>query len=505
MSSQKQLQIDDDLQDVTFETNNHEDNKDVSLETKNQCDNKVSSKQYTKINDLENDTIITGDKYAIVSMISPRNILNSNTWGIKIRGFENKDEKAEEKAESIRKRDKYFDVFVGFNGHWHPMNPTTTQIESEKYKNKDLNKIMKNIHESEKKEQVEKQLKKEVEEKAEEDLVIGDNNNDDYSDDEDLTYNDKFIYENEDCLDEDKLIPNQRYAVISFASPELVNNLQENFFKIRGYTSNLQKAQFLAKQIDEKDKKFSLAVVEIGKWAHVNFTLMGNAKRKKMDLQTFAEKQKIEENNLNEIIGRYKKKLDDKKDIMRKRKYEQIKECADEMNEDENNNQDKEDDSDDDLLMDESSNLIKEELGKNKDETKERLKNLISQNPSLKEKLEFAKTTKNVGTEKERNEEKTKEEKKIKEGMYIQKLNRDKYATMERMRKRLEEKKKNAGENVNEKKVKINKEALRINEKRHNIEELKGDKDKIEANLKASRERMKELIAKRKANLELEK
>jgi hypothetical protein len=496
MSTNQSLVNNDELDNITFETQ-------PELQEEQNYKKSTNNKKYTKIDGLENDKNFIGHKNVIVSMISPDNILNCGTWGIKIRGFEDDDKKTEDKAELIRKMDKHFDVFVGLNGYWHPMNPTTTQIESEKYKNKDLNKIMKNIHESEKKElreKIKKEEEKQIEDEnpeEEEERILNElySKNDDINEDDDELCNESFLYSKEDCLDEDRIIQDQRFAIISFASPELVNNIKDYYFKVRGYTHNYQKALQVAKTIQESDKLFNVSIVEIGKWAPINFKLM--SKMKKYDQSKQVEKMNKELMNLNEIIGRYKKKFEDRKEILQKRKLEQIKECAKEL--DEENNKDEDSDEEIDLENNKTKKEeIRQDLGK-RDATKERLRRMIEKNENLKDKLNKVSDSNKKQNEQvsngdsNKNSNKNSNDKPVKkDGLYLQNLNRDKFATIERLKKKLEEKKMNES-NLNDKKIRVKQEALRLNEKRQNIQELKENKDKIEENLK----RMKEMLASR--------
>ena len=86
----------------------------------------------------------------------------------------------------------------------------------------------------------------------------------------------------------------------------------------------------MAKKIEETDKNFNLAVVEIGKWAPVNFKLL--SKMKKYDDAKKMQIMQQEMLNLNEIVGRYKKNIESKKEILEKRKIEKIKQGAAELN-----------------------------------------------------------------------------------------------------------------------------------------------------------------------------
>ena len=184
----------------------------------------------TFIDGLENDKTINGCKYVLLSTISPENILNCGTWGIKLRGFDDDERAAEKKAELLRKRDKNFDVFVGVNGAWHPMNPTTTQIEDEKFSDVKLNKIMKKIHESEKKEKLAEMYNDIKENKnneeqdtkdSEYDIIKNLNRRKNEIENETIEQtneNVKFMFNDVDCLDEDPVIPDKRYAIVSFIS-----------------------------------------------------------------------------------------------------------------------------------------------------------------------------------------------------------------------------------------------------------------------------------------------
>jgi hypothetical protein len=286
-------------------------------------------------------------------------------------------------------------------------------------------------------------------------------------DEESLLVDQNFRYDYVDCLDEGTIIPDQRYAIVSFISPELVGNIHDTLFKVRGYTNNLQKAYQLAKKLEDADNKFYLAVIEIGKWAAVNFKLMKSMKN--YDDAKKIEKQKEDFKNLNEIIGRYKKNLDGRKEIMQKRKEEMIKQSATELNE---NN----DEPVPEVKVENDEKESLKDLEKNKEFVKERLRKLIKK--EISEKQEETLKPKN-----------SKEKPEIK---ILNNLNRDRAAMIERMKKKLEEKKKNAENNkqqqnnkqiLDEKKIKISQEASRLNEKKQKIEELKEDREKLEANL----------------------
>ena len=89
----------------------------------------------------------------------------------------------------------------------------------------------------------------------------------------------EFLFEGQDCLDEDPIIPDKRFAIISLASPELIMNVKERWFKVRGFAHNIQKAMSLINVLQESDKMFNMIIVEVGKWAPVNFKTISQMRK----------------------------------------------------------------------------------------------------------------------------------------------------------------------------------------------------------------------------------
>jgi len=126
----------DDLQDESFDYQDDTEVKDIDL----------SEYKYTKIDCLDEDPVIRGQAFALVSFISPEGILNCKTRGLKIRGVYATIEEARSACEKMRKRDPIFDIFVAEVGKWVPWNPSNTQVDEVNYKNKRQNKIMQQQH-----------------------------------------------------------------------------------------------------------------------------------------------------------------------------------------------------------------------------------------------------------------------------------------------------------------------------------------------------------------------
>lgn len=483
----KDLNVCGEMEDVMFDVPN-----EVVDEERHQTADIIDDHKCTVLENLDNDDYRGNGKFFLVSSISSENILNCNTYGIKIRGFEDKEETSKKKAEMMRKRDKYHDVLVGSIGDWHSMTPSSSQIEEEKYGNEKLGKIMKKVHETEKKEG-EKELLKQYKEEdegmpeydIEEDIIKtlsekrrdnGDDNDDE--NDNIVVTKENFMFNDEDCLDEDPVIPDKRFAIISFASPELLMNVKDKLFKIRGFTHSQQKALQMIKKLEETDKTFNITIIEVGKWTPINFKLI--SKMRKYSDEKKLKKQMQELQNLNEIVGRYKKNIDSRKEILEKRKREKIKQAAAEMNDNDN--------GDEDDQLEEHPQEYKD-LNENKESSKARLQRMIEQHKAKKVQengdVEGTEETKGPKSKHRDNSH----------------LNRNSESIKERLRRKLAERKKDGEEDnlknkkneLNDKQVNIRKEAVRITEKKQNLEELKEDKEKLESKL----QKMKELYAKK--------
>lgn len=124
--------------DETFDSNNSTEPSELLPEDE-------STYKFTKIDKLDEDEPIPGQKYLCISFISPEGLMNCKTRGFKVRGVYGSMSEARAACKTLQKRDKYFDVFVAEVGKWCPWDPTPQQIKEEVYKDKDQNQIMKNI------------------------------------------------------------------------------------------------------------------------------------------------------------------------------------------------------------------------------------------------------------------------------------------------------------------------------------------------------------------------
>lgn len=104
----------------------------------------MSNKSTTKYIDyLTEDPVIPRQRFCLMSFLSPEGVKNCTLRGLKIRGIYETREEADEEAKKLQAIDGNFHVFVGDVGKWLPWDPDPNQCQSQEYKEKQLNDIMK--------------------------------------------------------------------------------------------------------------------------------------------------------------------------------------------------------------------------------------------------------------------------------------------------------------------------------------------------------------------------
>lgn len=93
---------------------------------------------------LQADNIqIPGQKYALISVVSPQGKQKNDMCGVKIRGVFDDMESAKMHAKKLQKDDPIFDVYLVELYKWLPIPPDNTHIESQEYQDEVLNKLVK--------------------------------------------------------------------------------------------------------------------------------------------------------------------------------------------------------------------------------------------------------------------------------------------------------------------------------------------------------------------------
>jgi hypothetical protein len=121
----------------------------------------------TPVDYLQPDSIqIPGQKYALISVVSPQGNQKNDHCGVKIRGVFEDVESAKIHAKKLQANDPIFDVFLVELYKWLPIPPNTNLIENQEYQDGLLNDIIKG--------HAEEQLKaKEFFEQRKQELVEG--------------------------------------------------------------------------------------------------------------------------------------------------------------------------------------------------------------------------------------------------------------------------------------------------------------------------------------------
>lgn len=104
---------------------------EASEESEEEIEQKVDLSQYTVVDadNLDEDVVMPDQQYALFSFMSPEGIMNCNMRLIKFRGAFPTMEKAREKAEELKKTDKYFKIHCAEQGKWVEFDPPEEHVE----------------------------------------------------------------------------------------------------------------------------------------------------------------------------------------------------------------------------------------------------------------------------------------------------------------------------------------------------------------------------------------
>jgi len=142
----------------------------------------------TKIDHLKEDEPISGQKFVLLSIVTPELIKNCSVRGIKIRGVYGSEQEARAKAAELQKKDSLHNIYVAPVGKWLPWDDDPNKAHDEEYAEGELNRIMKGLkenqakskmlHEQRKNDLIEKTLKEQEKNKKKIKGKNGEANND---------------------------------------------------------------------------------------------------------------------------------------------------------------------------------------------------------------------------------------------------------------------------------------------------------------------------------------
>jgi len=96
-----------------------------------------------EIDYLTEDKPLPGQNWVCLSFLSPEGVRNCKVRGIKVRGVFSTKEEADRRAKELQDEDPDFHIFVGEVGKWLAQDPDPNSVPDQEYREKELNKLMK--------------------------------------------------------------------------------------------------------------------------------------------------------------------------------------------------------------------------------------------------------------------------------------------------------------------------------------------------------------------------
>lgn len=96
-----------------------------------------------EIDYLNEDDVIPNQEWVCMSFLSPEGVRNCKIRGIKVRGVYGTKDEADQRAQELQQIDPDFHIFVGQVGKWLAQDPDPNSITDQQYREKELNKLMK--------------------------------------------------------------------------------------------------------------------------------------------------------------------------------------------------------------------------------------------------------------------------------------------------------------------------------------------------------------------------
>lgn len=106
----------------------------------------------TKVIDyLFEDPVITGQKYALVSIVGPHLKQKCDVWGLKVRGVAESLDQCKEMTKKLMKIDNNYDIYNVEVGKFFPLNVDPFDVKNIEYENEQLNSLVKGYLENKEK------------------------------------------------------------------------------------------------------------------------------------------------------------------------------------------------------------------------------------------------------------------------------------------------------------------------------------------------------------------
>ena len=101
-----------------------------------------------EIDYLFEDPPVSGQNYALVSIVGPNLQQKCNVYGLKVRGVADSLDRAKTMAQKLTKIDPDFDIYTVEVGKFFPLDVNPMELSNVEYQNTQLNELVKNYLEN---------------------------------------------------------------------------------------------------------------------------------------------------------------------------------------------------------------------------------------------------------------------------------------------------------------------------------------------------------------------
>jgi DNA repair exonuclease SbcCD ATPase subunit len=208
-----------------------------------------------EIDYLTEDKPLPGQNWVCLSFLSPEGVRNCKIRGVKVRGVFSTKEEADKRAKDLQEEDPDFHIFVGEVGKWLAQDPDPNSVPDQEYREKELNKLMKDYKASQAKAKA-----MEAERKSEllQDAIVEERNRRNHNKDKTRDRLRRKLEEKKVQQD----LTNYKDSVVQKQKEETPSNLQE---KEETAKQEQQRIQHNEKAVEEAEKNVSTIDQNINK------------------------------------------------------------------------------------------------------------------------------------------------------------------------------------------------------------------------------------------------
>jgi hypothetical protein len=108
----------------------------------------ITNSMKTEIDYLIEDQPVSGQRFALVSIVGPNMNQKCDVWGLKVRGTCDSVDKAKQMTKKLLRADPDYDIYTVEVGKFFPLQVEPNEIQEVEYQNEQLNQLVKNYVEN---------------------------------------------------------------------------------------------------------------------------------------------------------------------------------------------------------------------------------------------------------------------------------------------------------------------------------------------------------------------